>query len=379
MIKKVISIVGARPQFIKLAPIYRAFMKYKDIKHIVLHTGQHYDFLMSDIFFKSFGIVRPDIDLKIGSSPHHIQTGEMIKGIGVNLERLMPEMVLIYGDTNSTLAGAIAASKLGIPVAHIESGLRSYVRTMPEEINRVVADRLSDILFCPSMEAVRNLDKEGIAGLIKEGGDFKRRLPPYVIICGDLMYDILLYTRRLLGSREQDILKRYRLERGGYALATVHRAENTDNLDNLINILSALNTIGREIDVILPLHPRTRDVMEKNELITKFRGIKLIEPCGYIEMLVLEANAKVILTDSGGVQKEAFWLCIPCVTLRDRTEWVETVMYGYNILAGSDTASIIKAYKKQIMRFRPKRVNRNIYGDGRAAPNIVAWIRMYLR
>lgn len=376
---KVVSIVGARPQFIKLAPIYKEFLKYNDVKHIVLHTGQHYDFLMSDVFFQSFNLPKPDINLNIGSGSHHSQTGEMIKKVGEAIERIKPDMVIIYGDTNTTLAGAIAAVKLKVPIAHIESGLRSFIKYMPEEINRVVADRLSDLLFVPSRNAIINLGKEGILNLIANSEGFKKGSPPYIIECGDLMYDILKIVLNMVKEDERDILERYNLRRKGFALATIHRAENTDNEKNLIGIMNALNEISKELTVVLPLHPRTRGILQKSGGLRKFRNINIIDPLSYNEMLILEKNSRVIFTDSGGVQKEAFWLKIPCITMRDRTEWIETVEAGFNVLTGADRNGIINAFKKIERRFEPNLDKINVYGSGDASVKIVKFIRDYLR
>ncbi len=376
---KIISVVGARPQFIKLAPIYKEFEKYKDIRHIVLHTGQHYDFLMSDVFFKNFNLPKPDINLNIGSGSHHIQTGEMIKRIGTKLERIKPDIVVIYGDTNTTLAGAIASVKLKIPIAHIEAGLRSFIKYMPEEINRVVADRLSDLLFVPSKNAIVNLAKEGISNVIANSDGFKRGNPPYVIECGDLMYDILKIVLKNVKDDERDILGKYNLERRGFALATVHRAENTDNEENLENILGALDEISEDLKVILPLHPRTSGILRKSGRLKKFRNITIINPLSYNEMLILEKNSRAIFTDSGGVQKEAFWLKVPCITMRDKTEWVETVESGFNILAGADRKKIISAFKKTEKRFEPDSDKTGVYGKGDASVRIAKFIRDFLR
>jgi UDP-N-acetylglucosamine 2-epimerase len=375
---KIVSIVGARPQFIKLAPIYRAFMSYKDIRHIVLHTGQHYDFLMSDVFFKVFSLPDPDINLNIGSGSQHLQTGEMIKGIGEALLKISPDMVIIYGDTNSTLAGAVASAKLGIPIAHIEAGLRSFRRGMQEEINRVVADRLSDILFVPSRNAISNLKNEGIKNIVKDLADLKKVKAPYVVECGDLMYDILKAVSKSVKEKEPEVLDKYNIKKKGYALATIHRAENTDNIDNLKNIFSALDRIGDEIEVILPIHPRTKEVMRTNGLDGIFKNIHIIEPLPYDEMLVLQKNSRFILTDSGGVQKEAFWLSVPCITLRDETEWVETVRLGYNILAGTKYESIVKAFNRVMSRKDLPKKNPNVYGDGKAAERIARFIHKAL-
>jgi len=375
---RIVSIVGARPQFVKLAPIYRAFRGYKGIRHIVLHTGQHYDFLMSDVFFKVFSLPEPDINLSIGSKAQHIQTGEMIRGIGESIADIEPDMVIIYGDTNSTLAGAVASAKLGIPVAHIEAGLRSFRRGMQEEINRVVADRLSDILFVPSRNAISNLKNEGIENIVKDLADLKKVKAPYVVECGDLMYDILKAVGSSVRAKEPEILDKYDLKKRVYALATIHRAENTDNIDNLRSIFSALDRIGGEIRVVLPIHPRTREVMRRNRLDGICKNIDIIEPLPYDEMLILQKNSRLILTDSGGVQKEAFWLSVPCITLRDETEWVETVRLGYNILAGTKYESIVKAFDRVMSRKDLPKKNPNVYGDGKAAERIARFIQKAL-
>ncbi|MCX7943237.1 MAG: UDP-N-acetylglucosamine 2-epimerase (non-hydrolyzing) [Deltaproteobacteria bacterium] len=376
---KIVSIVGARPQFIKLAPIYREFRNYKDIDHIVLHTGQHYDFLMSEVFFKYFKLPKPDINLSVGSGAHHSQTGEMIKKIGSKLEKIKPTIVIIYGDTNTTLAGALASVKLRIPIAHIESGLRSYIKYMPEEINRVVSDRLSDLLFVPSKTAIVNLEKEGISNVINTPERFRDSVAPYVIECGDLMYDILKAVLRNIKSDEHIVLDKYGLRKGDYVLATVHRAENTDNMENLSNIFSALNEIGKEYNVVLPIHPRTIKILRKIDGEKSYTNIIIIPPVSYNEMLIMEKNSRLILTDSGGVQKEAFWLGIPCITVRDRTEWIETVKAGFNFLTGANREKIIETFNRVIRDFSPNLRLKNIYGSGNSAKTVARYIWKYLK
>ncbi|HNT32712.1 MAG: UDP-N-acetylglucosamine 2-epimerase (non-hydrolyzing) [Acidobacteriota bacterium] len=343
---KIASIVGARPQFVKAAPVSRAIREAaaagRDIAEILVHTGQHYDGNMSDIFFEELGISAPDYNLGVGSASHGVQTGAMLAAIERVLEKERPDWVLIYGDTNSTLAGALAAAKMRLPIAHVEAGLRSYDRRMPEEINRIVADQLSTALFCPSRNAAANLRKEGI----RDG----------VSIVGDVMAEALEYAvvRSMREAEEKPGSGEY-----GYVLATVHRAENTDDPARLRNILKALEAIGRIRPVVFPVHPRTKKMIAaagwkpaakgpeksgaRRAKTTAGAGIRFIDPVGYLEMARLESGAEMILTDSGGVQKEAYWLKVPCITLRDRTEWVETVASGWNVLAGTDTKKIIRA------------------------------------
>ncbi|MEW6685269.1 MAG: UDP-N-acetyl glucosamine 2-epimerase [Candidatus Edwardsbacteria bacterium] len=357
---KIVSVVGARPQFIKVAPLYREFSKKNNVRHIIVHTGQHYDYLMSKVFFDELGIPEPDYSLEVGSGIHGWQTGEMLKRIEEVLLQEKPDCVIVYGDTNSTLAGALAAAKLHIPVAHIEAGLRSYDKYMPEEIDRVLTDHISSILFCPTETAVRNLQKEGFNGIVNNGkliddslnllhpsypsSSALDILAPVIINVGDIMYDALLICFEI-AEEKSNILSTYNLSPKSYYLATVHRAENTDNEENLKNIFEALVEIGKEKPVIVPLHPRTRKVLESLNFLlpTSYSLLRIINPVSYFDMLLLEKNACKILTDSGGVQKEAYLLEVPCVTLRNDSEWVEIVENKWNIIVGASGKKIINA------------------------------------
>jgi UDP-GlcNAc3NAcA epimerase len=369
---KMVTIVGARPQFIKAAAVTRAIQRYnkrcpskQKLQEILVHTGQHYDYLMDKVFFEELELPKPDYHLGVGSGSHARQTGIMLEKIEAVLQKEKPEVVMVYGDTNSTLSGALAAAKLNIPVAHVEAGLRSYNRTMPEEINRLLTDHLSAFLFCPTDQAVRNLLKEGII----EGGTRK------VKNVGDVMYDSILYYSKI-AEKKSTILHGLNLvnpqsaiRNPQYYLATLHRAENTDDPKVLNSILKALNEIGRNTFVVLPLHPRTKKMMKVHHLFS-FKNIKFIEPVSYLDMLKLEKNAKAILTDSGGVQKEAYWLKVPCFTLREETEWVETVKSGWNALVGTRMKRIVKDVSHQEGRRRyPK--EKEIFGDGKASQKIV--------
>jgi UDP-N-acetylglucosamine 2-epimerase len=344
---KVASIVGARPQFIKAAPLDRELRR--DHQHLLIHTGQHYDYTMSAIFFDELGIPEPDYNLGIGSASHGQQTGEMLVGIEETLLGEQPHCVVVYGDTNSTLAGALAAAKLHLPLAHVEAGLRSYNRDMPEEINRVLTDHAADLLFCPTETAVKNLAREGLT----EG----------VYNVGDVMYDAVLQSMDAV-EKSSAVLDSLDLESGSYLLATVHRAGNTDNLQNLSSILEALSEV--EEAVVFPAHPRTRRAMEGIGYAPS-PHVHLLEPVGYLEMLKLEKNARLVLTDSGGVQKEAFFFGVPCVTLREETEWVETVEAGWNTLVGANKERILQA----VHTFRPEGDQPQVFGDGKASEKIV--------
>ncbi|MFH0910624.1 MAG: UDP-N-acetylglucosamine 2-epimerase (non-hydrolyzing) [Planctomycetota bacterium] len=355
---KVLSVVGARPQFIKAAPVSRALRS--SCTEYLLHTGQHYDDNLSKIFFEELGIPEPDENLGVGSGAHGRQTGEMLIGIEAALLRVTPDCVLVYGDTNSTLAGALAACKLHVPVAHVEAGLRSFNRTMPEEHNRVLADHVSDFLFCPTEASVANLYREGM-----EKG---------VHLVGDVMYDaVLQYGER--ASERSSILHDLALKPGGYFLATVHRPGNTDEPAHLAEIFAALAAL--EKPVVFPVHPRTREriaayrAQDSSFPDPKALGVRMIDPVGYLDMLSLERHARAILTDSGGMQKEAYFLSVPCLTLREETEWVETVQSGWNTLVGHDRAAIIKAARQE----PPSDVPRGGYGNGDAAVRIVGILK----
>jgi UDP-GlcNAc3NAcA epimerase len=327
---RIISVVGARPQFIKLAPISRSIAEFGGIEHRVVHTGQHYDDAMSGAFFRDLGIPEATYNLGVGSGAHGEQTADMIRRLEPVLESEHPDWVMLYGDTNSTVAGALTAAKLQLRLAHIEAGLRSFNRHMPEEINRIVADHLSDLLFCPTAAGMENLRREG--------------LESRAILSGDIMYDALLANIGRAENRADSIA--YQWQPGGYALATIHRAENTDNPGRLRSLIEALERIAVEIcPVILALHPRTRKALEANRLAVDH--INIIPPQPYFDMLLLEKRARMILTDSGGVQKEAYFVGVPCVTLRDETEWTETLENSCNVLAGSsDPARILSAARR---------------------------------
>jgi UDP-N-acetylglucosamine 2-epimerase len=350
---KVLSVVGARPQFIKAAPVGRA-LRGAGIEEVLLHTGQHYDPAMSDVFFSELGVDEPRYNLGVGSGSHGAQTAAMLAGIEDVLALEGPDWLLIYGDTNSTLAGALAAAKKGVPVAHVEAGLRSFNRSMPEEINRVVADALSTILFCPTDVAEANLAHEGI----RSG----------VHVVGDVMYDAVLWASARADDEESSIVDQLALEKGKYLLATVHRASNTDAPENLTAIMWALREASEP--VIFPVHPRTRKALAEAG-IHAGENVMLIEPVSYLEMLALEKHARVILTDSGGVQKEALWLGVPCVTMRGETEWVETVACGWNTLAGTNPARILEALGAP----RPSSPPPDVYGDGHASERIAALLQ----
>jgi len=327
---RIVSIVGARPQFIKLAPISRSMAETKAVEHRVIHTGQHYDDAMSGSFFRDLGIPEADYNLGVGSGSHGEQTAEMIRRLEPVLESERPDWVLLYGDTNSTVAGALTAAKLQLRIAHIEAGLRSFNRAMPEEINRIVADHLSDLLFSPTTAGIENLRREG--------------LESRAVVSGDVMYDAMLENLGRAEKRTDSIA--FQWQPGEYALATIHRAENTDEADRLRALIQALERISAEIcPVVLALHPRTRKALETNRLATDH--IHIIPPQPYFEMLLFEKRARMILTDSGGVQKEAYFARVPCVTLRDETEWTETLENSCNVLAGSsDPGRVFEAARR---------------------------------
>ena len=345
---KILSVVGARPQFIKLAVLSHEIRKR--FNEVIVHTGQHYDYEMSKIFFEQLDIPNPDYNLEVGSGSHGKQTGEIIIRLEKVIIKEKPDLVLVYGDTNSTLGGALCAAKLGISVCHVESGMRSYDK-IPEEINRVVADHISDIFFCVTETAVRNLEIEGI---IKN-----------VFLVGDLMIDALVEHLKL-AEKKSNILKELGLRKNTYMLATIHRTENTEDRLKLKSIIEGL--ISSNEKIILPLHPRTKKYLQAYSLIEKIKnsGIRIIKPLPYLDMLILEKNSRKIITDSGGVQKEAYFLKVPCITSRTITEWKETVENGFNILVGSDSSKIHKAIKN----FEISQKYIELYGKGDTSKKI---------
>ncbi len=343
---KVVTVVGARPQFVKAATLSRELRRAHT--EVLVHTGQHYDPALSDIFFKQLDLPKPAHHLGVGSASHGRQTGQMLERLEPVLEQEAPDWVVIFGDANSTLAGALCAAKLHLPLAHVEAGLRSFDRSMPEEINRIVADHVSDLLFAPTQNALDLLAREGLAE--------KARLT------GDIMYDSLLQQLPL--AETSDIIERLALSPGGYALATVHRAANTDDLDALGRILDALALLDEP--VVFPIHPRARLALASSDLETS-SNIRVIEPVGYLEMLALQRSARIVLTDSGGLQKEAYLLGVPCVTLREETEWPETLAGGWNVLAGSDPKRIVEAAR----RSKPGGEPPLVFGDGHSAERMV--------
>ena len=368
---KIITIIGARPQFIKAAPVSRAIAEHNrltphssPLTEVIVHTGQHFDTDMSDVFFKELDIPKPDYNLGINSASHGAMTGRMLEKIEEILIKEKPDWVLVYGDTNSTLAGALAAVKLHIPVAHVEAGLRSFNRKMPEEHNRVLTDHCSEILFCPTEVAVENLRREGITNTANNGEFVESSL--LVVNVGDVMYDAALFFGDK-AKRDSNILKNMNLESKTYILATVHRAENTDNPTRLMDIFESLDEVAGDIPVILPLHPRTRKRF--GEIKFSASNLKLISPLGYLDIVMLEKNARLIVTDSGGIQKEAFFHKVPCVTLRDETEWVELIDAGVNVLVGADKGKIIQGVGRMI----EKEIDSNlaVYGRGDAGEKVV--------
>jgi UDP-N-acetylglucosamine 2-epimerase len=341
------SIVGARPQFVKVAVVSHALRHLHE--ELIIHTGQHYDYNMSAQFFEELHIPASDYDLGVGSGSHGAQTGRMLEALEEVLLKEHFDAVIVYGDTNSTLAGALTAAKLHIPVAHVEAGLRSFDQAMPEEINRVLSDHLSSRLYCPTETATRNLHKEGITHGVE--------------LVGDVMYDLLLQVQPKLAQRAERLLRTYHLSPQSYALVTVHRAANADNSQAMRGIAHGLNRL--EMPVIFPVHPRTRARLEHYDICWE-KHVHVIEPIGYLDMMALGRKAYRILTDSGGLQKEAFLLGVPCVTLRKETEWVETVEAGWNILAGTRGEDIVKAVGRptpEVSRFNP-------FGEGDAAQRI---------
>lgn len=354
-IKTIVTIVGARPQFVKAAPVSRALSSA--FREIVVHTGQHYDYGMSEIFFSEMEMSQPEFNLGIGGGSHGEQTGRMLVELEKVFNTLKPDCVLVYGDTNSTLAGALTAAKMQIPLAHVEAGLRSYNRSMPEEINRVLTDHVSDLLFCPTQTAVENLSAEGINKGVHQ--------------VGDVMYDALLYNLSL-ARQKSAILRDLKLSNGQYALVTIHRAANTDDRERMASILDALGKLT--LPVVFPVHPRTRKMMSEWGIPTADNVI-LVEPVGHFDMLALQENANCILTDSGGVQKEAYLVGVRCITLREETEWVETVSAGWNSLAGVDGEKIVELFENWF----PEQKRKSLYGDGHSSEKIAQILSDFLK
>lgn len=341
---RVLTVLGARPQFVKAAAVSQALQSVGDVHEDIVHTGQHFDHEMSEVFFEELGVPQPRWNLGVHGGGHGEMTAHMLARLEPLFQTERPDWVVVYGDTNSTLAGALAAAKLHVPVAHIEAGLRSFNRRMPEEVNRVVADSLSDLLLCPTRAAVRNLDREGVTRGVHH--------------VGDVMYDVTLRVADVARAHSR-VLERLGLERGAYVLATVHRAENTDEPERLATVLQYLRERAEESPVVLPLHPRTREAVSRHGL--SLSGLAVCEPLGFLDMHRLLADAACVLTDSGGVQKEAYFHRVPCVTLREETEWVETVACGWNRLwHGPDYAC-----RREI----------DEYGDGHAGERIVTLLR----
>jgi len=392
---RILSIIGARPQFIKAATVSRK-IRGEGIKEILVHTGQHYDFNMSDIFFQELDLPKPDYHLGVGSGSHGEQTGKMLLEIEKVLLQQKPDVALVYGDTNTTLAGSLAAAKLHIPVAHIEAGLRSYNKAMPEEINRVLTDHCSDILFCPTETAVKNLQKEGFVNVVEDGklvdDDFSlaqkySRLSvanshsiagslPLVINVGDVMLDIALEVKKLTEAdtdREERILKRYFLKAKDYILVTIHRADNTDDRGNLQNIMAALKEIARKgLKIFFPAHPRTKKALERFSLMSDVpQNLIISEPISYVEIITLESNAKLIITDSGGLQKEAYFFKVPCIIPRSETEWTELVKIGWNKVVGTMKENLVNSVVNMLNEDSPNRQWTSFYGQGKASEKIV--------
>ncbi|HHX95012.1 MAG TPA: UDP-N-acetylglucosamine 2-epimerase (non-hydrolyzing) [Clostridia bacterium] len=378
---KIVTVVGARPQFIKAAPVSLK-LRESGITEIFVHTGQHYNPRMSGNFFRELNLPPPNYNLGVGSATHGKQTGRMLEALEAIMLREEPDWVLVYGDTNSTLAGALAAAKLHIPIAHVEAGIRSYNPVMPEEINRRLTDHVSTALLCPTEQAVRNLEQEGFNNILNGGKltdiappvRLKTGTTPLVVNVGDVMYDMVLKTGRRLESMSPQILKRYQVSKDKYVLATVHRSENTDHKARLEGVIEGLSRLG--VTVILPLHPRTKKYLSDYALfprINQAKNIVLTEPLGYVELLSLLKNARCVVTDSGGIQKEAYLLGVPCLTCRNETEWPETVDSGWNRLVGLGGAELLQSFPFRLLQDkRPQ-----WFGDGSAAQRIVQLLRNY--
>lgn len=352
---KIVTVVGARPQFIKAAVVSRALKQRSGIAEVIVHTGQHFDANMSEVFFKELSIPDPQYNLDVNNMPASLMTGTMIGKIHEVLQIEKPNLVLVYGDTNSTLAGAIAAKQNHIPLAHVEAGARSFNMMMPEEFNRVITDRISDYLFCPTEISMENLRNEGF-------GNYDCKM----IMSGDVMYDAALFYKSFAESKTE-ILKIN--NKKDFILATIHRAENVDDIEKLSALVSALNEINEQIPVVLPLHPRTKNKLAADGLKLSF---ETINPVGYLDMIQLLNHCKMVITDSGGLQKESFFFHKLCITLREETEWPELVHHGFNILTGTDKNRIMEAF--EIMMNRKIEFNIQFFGDGHAGEKIVDYL-----
>lgn len=350
---KILTIIGARPQFVKAAIVSRELAKSSIIEEILLHTGQHFDKNMSDIFFEEMEIPTPHYNLNINGLLHGAMTGQMLEAIEKVCLLEKPGYVMVYGDTNSTIAGALAAKKMGIGVIHIEAGLRSFNMNMPEEINRILTDRISDILFCPTDTSIENLKADGIVdGKIS------------VIKSGDVMQDAAIYYAQK-SAEKSSIFSHLNLQHNNFVLATIHRQENTDSPERLNAIIQALNQITADLPIVVPIHPRTRNIISRDNLPIKF---SMIDPIGYFDMLELLKKCRLVLTDSGGLQKEAYFFDKYCITLRDETEWVELIQNGFNQLAGADKQTILNAFQHYVTKPFDKHID--LYGGGKASAQI---------
>lgn len=358
MSTKVLTIVGARPQFVKAAVVSRALAKVEGIEEVLVHTGQHYDHNMSDVFFNEMEIPKPAYNLGVNGVSHGEMTGKMLIEIENVLVKEMPDVMLVYGDTNSTLAGALAAQKMHIPIAHVEAGLRSFNLKMPEEANRILTDRISSLLFCPTEVAMDNLRKEGYENFTAQ-----------CVNVGDVMYDAALYYHQKSGGQTL-LLEQHQLEPGSFVLCTCHRQENTDDPERLQGIIDGLTAIHQETPVVWPIHPRTRKVLERAGIEVPFH---LLDPVGYFDMIGLLSNCKLVATDSGGLQKEAYFFKKMCLTMRDQTEWTELVEHGYNRLVGADAAAIKQGYDE--LKEHAADFSEALYGNGDASERIVSYIK----
>jgi UDP-GlcNAc3NAcA epimerase len=350
---KLLTIIGARPQFVKAAALSREIKKHPELNEVIVHTGQHFDANMSAIFFEEMEIPKPHYNLNINGLSHGAMTGQMLEKLEEVMLNEKPDVVMVYGDTNSTIAGALAAKKLHIKVAHVEAGLRSFNMQMPEEINRILTDRISDWLFCPTDTAINNLENEGY-----------KNINCKIVKTGDVMEDAALFYAHK-ATEKSTILQQLNLSGKAFILSTIHRAENTDNKSNLSEIIHALNVLHETVPVIVPLHPRTKKLIEQHQLKPNFT---IVEPLGYFDMIMLLKNCSLVITDSGGLQKEAYFFGKFCVTTREQTEWVELVEHGYNTIAGTNSKAIITRAQQALSTTFPNKLN--LYGNGHACENI---------